>query len=126
MKKITALVIPAQSTPFYKTSEWGLKELQSAVGGLIESLPHSFEKTVIYGNDEAKFSGPNGGPMPLNVRATEALRHMLHPGDFISGDVVVLGSGTNGIDADVNLEVAERLKAGQIMIVTPEGDLIEI
>jgi hypothetical protein len=125
-QEIMALVIPAQSEPYYKKSIWGLRDLQEAVGGSIESLPNDFEKTIIYGNDEAKYSGKDGGPMPLNVRATEALRHMLHPGDYIAGNVVVLGNGRDGYEDNVNIAVAESLKAGQIKIVTPEGDLIDI
>jgi hypothetical protein len=125
-QEIMALVIPAQSEPYYKKSTWDLKELREAVGGSIESLPHDFEKTIIYGNDEAKYAGEGGGPLPLNVRATEALKHMLFPGDYIAGNIVVLGNGKNGYEDNVNIAVAESLKSGQIKIVTPEGDLIDI
>lgn len=125
-REITALVIPAQSRPYLKRSKWDLNELQGAVGGYIESLPHTYERHVIYGNDEAKYAGEDGGPLPLNVRATEALRHMLLPGDFIAGDVVVLGADRDGYEKDIDPRLAEELQSGELKIVSPEGILVDI
>lgn len=65
-----------------------LHAMQGVVGGLIEGVmwvdaPHGVD---VYANEEAKILGLRG-----NSRATHMLRVSLHVGDWIAGDVLVIG-----------------------------------
>ena len=73
-------------------STWDLNELQEAVGGLIEALPNEEPVVTYWANEEAKFLGENGGPLPTNFVTTFLLGERLFKGDFISGTVVITGN----------------------------------
>ena len=77
-----------------------LAELQAAVGGYIETVPHfetyEGEAAVAFCNEEGKVDG-----LPLNGVATEAWAKALGMeagnvpwGDVLVGDVVILWGGT--------------------------------
>ena len=86
-----ALVIHPNTSPRVVHKDWTLAELQAEVGGYIESLPTGRDDITIFGNEEAKFAGEDGGPMPLNGIVTVWLKSMLADGDYIAGPVVVIG-----------------------------------
>lgn len=88
-----ALIIKASGETEVKeiASGWKLGDMQAVVGGNIESLPQPFKNTGFYGNDEAKYAGPDGSPLPLNMLATLICQSRIADNDVICGDVVVLG-----------------------------------
>lgn len=86
-----AIILNPGEAPIFEDKDWSLDDLQAVVGGWIESLPTDRDDISVYGNDEAKYRGEDGGPMPRNQIATEWIGHMLFPGDYIAGPVIVLG-----------------------------------
>jgi len=86
-----AIIIEPGQVPYFEDRDWTLDQLQSVVGGWIEALPCHRDDISVYGNDEAKYRGEDGGPMPLNETATAWLGRLLFPGDYIAGPVVVIG-----------------------------------
>lgn len=86
------IVIPADDDLPIKTIDLAddqhLAAMQRVVGGLIEGVmwvdaPHGVD---VYANEEAKLIG-----LPGNARATHMLRVSLPLGDWIAGDVLVIG-----------------------------------
>jgi len=106
MKK--ALLIKTDGTIEIIDKEWNLDDLQEAVGGLIESIPQPFETTSFFGNDEAKFSGPEGNALSLNMVATLICRSRLSNDDIICGDVIVIGYNQSSGESESVSDFATR------------------
>nr|WP_255499089.1 DUF3846 domain-containing protein [Leucobacter sp. cx-169] len=67
--------------------EQTLEILQTAVGGNIEFIDLVAPDANMYLNEEGKLLG-----LPLNNRATTLARKSIPMGDFIVGDVVIVGA----------------------------------
>jgi hypothetical protein len=88
-KHVSALLIPASETqPPRRIDITGLADLQAAVGGYIEMLSYHGDPDVCaYVNEEGKYTDG----CARNPRATRLLGPILRPGDWIAGDVVIIG-----------------------------------
>lgn len=109
MKK--AVVIPPQGEaysieiPSESSSE--LAVLKRVVGGWIELVPTDMPVSV-YCNEEGKIIG-----LEPNYRATQLFGGLLHPGDIIAGNVIVLGDiddegETLGLDDEIAISLVEN------------------
>lgn len=90
------IVIPADNDLPIKAIDLAddnhLAAMQGVVGGLIEGVmwvdaPHGVD---VYANEEGKILGLAG-----NARATHLLRRSLMIGDWIAGDVLIIGVDHN-------------------------------
>jgi hypothetical protein len=85
----SALFIPVEGEPSLvdipDSGDGELQELQRLVGGWIEYVPTE-QPITLYCNEEGKIEG-----LPLNPRATLHFSGLLQVGDYLAGDVVVLG-----------------------------------
>ena len=93
----TGLFIPADNTKPHEIRELDASELlealQTTVGGYVEVLTLTRQEADMYLNEEGKLMG-----LQANQRATwlaRALGAHLLPGDFIAGDVLILGGPDN-------------------------------
>jgi hypothetical protein len=88
-KHVSALLIPASETrPPRRIDISGLADLQAAVGGYIEMLSYHGDPDVCaYVNEEGKYTDGHD----RNSRATRLLGPGLRAGDWIAGDVVIVG-----------------------------------
>lgn len=69
-----------------------LEDLQRLVGGDFETGPYPGRDDVApYWHAEGKYAGAGGQPLPRNERATGLLAPTLFDGDWIAGDLVLLG-----------------------------------
>ena len=78
--------------------ESGLDSLQKAVGGYIEALQMTPEVHA-YIDEEGKLKGKG-----VNVMASMLCKKLeigLMPGDMIVGDMILLGTGTEGDSIDI-------------------------
>ena len=86
----------------------GLEDLNKMVGGGIEGIPcRSRPDAYTYINGEGKWEG-----LPENEVALEFLRRNgteLFEGDFIAGNMVVVGSAGDGEDHDAPHDLAIQL-----------------
>lgn len=82
-----ALLIPAGGKPeeVEVSDENELDDLQRYVGGWIEYVPTN-EDVTLYCNEEGKIEG-----LPPNPLATSLFGSLLMPGDYLAGDVILLG-----------------------------------
>lgn len=82
-----ALLIPAGGLPeeVEVSDENELDDLQRYVGGWIEYVPTDQDVTL-YCNEEGKILN-----LPPNPLATELFGSLLMPGDYLAGDVILLG-----------------------------------
>jgi hypothetical protein len=92
---VTGIVIPHETTLALQRVEFEkLIDYQTAVGGYIETVHLEGHPLVIVADEEGKVKR-----LPVNQRAT-CLWWLLNPrgigGDFLVGDVVVLGAGSRG------------------------------
>ena len=64
-------------------------------------------------NEEGKYAGENGGPMPRNERATMMAQAFpgLFPHDFIAGDCLFTGHDDMGETVGLNSEQADYVRA---------------
>ena len=92
-----AYAIPAEGEPGYmEIPDDGNEELltlQTYVGGWIQAIPVPGDdegKLTAYINEEGKIKG-----LPRNNLATEKFQSVLMPGDFIVGNLVILGVDMN-------------------------------
>jgi hypothetical protein len=74
-----------------------LKDLQQAVGGLIELIYAHDDRTVIVGNDEAKLIGMEGN-------------RRLETGSIIAGPFYVIGDGGEDFRSLTDAEVSRYLQ----------------
>jgi hypothetical protein len=93
-----AIVIPADGSPRRKVTPatagtFALEELQALVGGYIETLRAPDGRGLLLMNEDGKRRG-----LPVNERATMAMRGYLRPGDVIVGDVVLVTAAEMGED----------------------------
>lgn len=104
---ITVLVVPVEGpihTETIGSAHAALESFQKIVGGYIEpiDLPTGDGAFI---DEEGKLKG-----YPLNPRADGALKGHLLPGDYISGDLVVVGQPDEaGETTSANLETAQEL-----------------
>lgn len=99
------IVIRPGEPPVVVDSDWGLSDLQSTIGGWIESFPSPSGDVVVYGDEEGKLKG-----LPVNGVTDEWLSPYLGPGDFIVGTVVVLGfDDRTGDNDDVPQRIIDQL-----------------
>lgn len=99
-----AILIEPNKHPVVVDKEWTYEEIRDFVGGTIESVPHYLPNLSLYAHDEAKYAGPDGRPLPFNAIASIICSPRLHNGDWIGGNVIVLGF--NPEDGE-NAELAE-------------------
>ena len=105
------IILKADMTYEVLDKEWNLDDLQQAVGGQIESVPHPFKNTSLVGHGEAKYAGVDGSPLPLNMLATLICQSRLSDNDVICGDVVLLGCNMeDGETIDVSDFVLRTVK----------------
>lgn len=83
-----AIIIPTEGKPYAKDLDESLHALQTEVGGYIEAVGTEHEGIAIYLNEEGKIEGL---PANANTEALAALKVVLMPGDYIVGNVVVVG-----------------------------------
>jgi len=86
----------------------GLEDLNRMVGGGIEGIPcRARPDAYTYINGEGKWEG-----LPVNEVAFEFLRRTgteLFEGDFIAGNMIVVGMGDDGEDHDAPHDLAIQL-----------------
>lgn len=87
---VTGVIIPADIDSAPRLQEFhGLRDYQTAVGGLIEAIDLDSPPMSFFANEEAKLIG-----LPINQRAN-ALWWLHVPAaygfDFLAGDVVLIG-----------------------------------
>ena len=93
-----AIVIKQDGTIENVEIESGLDSLQEAVGGMIEALQLTPEVHA-YIDEEGKLKGKG-----VNVMASMLCKKLeigLMPGDMIVGDMILLGTGTEGDSIDI-------------------------
>lgn len=93
-----AIVIPADGSPRRLVTPaiagtFGVDELQALVGGNFEVLRAPDGRGLLLMNEDGKRLG-----LPLNERATMAMRRYLRPGAVIVGDVVLATAAEMGED----------------------------
>lgn len=85
-----------------------LKDLQSHVGGYIESLPIRDKAHSLYVNEEGKLRR-----LPINKRALEIAKKQfgvnLAPEDFVVGNMIIVGLNDKGEDVDISESVQASL-----------------
>lgn len=129
---ILGIIIPADPTERMKrvTIEAGktLPAMHEAVGGFIESLatPEMLgPEAAAYIHDEGKIVG-----LPSNHRATILFAEVLRPGDYIAGNMIVIGCDAAGetvsipevaVTALEQLELFVHNAAFHISVETVEG-----
>jgi hypothetical protein len=97
---VTGIVIPHETTAALQRVEFqNLTDYQMAVGGYIETVRLEGHPLVIVADEDGKVK-----QLPVNRRAT-CLWWLLNPaglgGDFLVGDVVILGAQKRGDMTDV-------------------------
>jgi hypothetical protein len=98
MRTVKGLVVPASGQPEVRHLTADIETLQGIVGGCIEAVALADVSAHAYCNEEVKLLG-----LPVNQTAT-ALTETLMPGfahHVLCGDVVFLGDGPHGEEADV-------------------------
>ncbi|GAA3734784.1 hypothetical protein GCM10022239_08650 [Leifsonia bigeumensis] len=105
---VTGIVIPHEThLALQKVEFQNLTDYQTAVGGYIETVKMNGHPLVIVADEDGKVK-----QLPINRRAT-CLWWLLNPsglgGDFLVGDVVILGARRHGDMNDVPAELAELL-----------------
>lgn len=103
---ITVVVVPVTGdihTTTTNSADESLDTLQRIVGGYIEVFDTADGNCAVI-NEEGKLHG-----LPLNSRATHALKGNLFSGDYISGDLALIGPPTDdGESTSANLEAAQK------------------
>lgn len=100
MKGLTIKVVTPETlgvSGVYAVTEFdgGLRELQAAVGGLVEAIPTD-ESVTIWCNDEGKLDGLPPNRLAMDVWIRWDVHGCMAVGfDWIAGDVVVTG-GVDG------------------------------
>lgn len=106
MRTARAIRITTTGEVDIREQHTNLADLQIVVGGLLESLTLAEDGTHMYLDEEGKFKTFHRP----NMLATLLADHY-HPGfsrrDIIVGDVVVLGMGADGEEADVSQDVID-------------------
>jgi len=97
---VTGIVIPHETTVALQKVEFqNLTDYQTAVGGYIETVQLEGHPLVIVADEDGKVKR-----LPINRRAT-CLWWLLNPdglgGDFLVGDVVILGAQKRGDMTDI-------------------------
>lgn len=104
---ITVVVVPVTGDIHTKTITSPAEHLdtfQSIVEGYIEAFTLPGGNSAVI-NEEGKLQN-----LPRNIRATEALRGYLFSGDYISGNLIVVGPFTeDGEVTSADLDVAQEL-----------------
>ena len=105
---VTGIVIPHETNRALQKVEFeGLTDYQTAVGSYIETVKMDGHELVIVADEDGKVK-----QLPINRRAT-CLWWLLNPveigGDFLVGDVVILGAGRAGSMNDVPASLAALL-----------------
>lgn len=104
---ITVLVVPVEGpirTETIETAPAILDVLQRLVGGYIEPIELPTGDTAFI-DEEGKLKG-----YQLNPRADAGMKGRLFPGDYIAGDLVVVGPPDDqGETTGANLETAQEL-----------------
>lgn len=99
------IVIRPGEPPVVVDSDWGLDELQSTIGGWIESFPTPDGDVSVYGDEEGKIKR-----LPVNDVVDRWLKPLLLPYDVIVGTVVVLGFDPDtGDELDVPQRIVDEL-----------------
>jgi hypothetical protein len=105
---VTGIVIPHETRLSLQKVEFeNLTDYQTAVGGYIETVHLEDHPLVIVADEDGKVKN-----LPVNRRAT-CLWWLLNPdglgGDFLVGDVVILGAQERGDITDVPTKLTELL-----------------
>ena len=105
---VTGIVIPHETTVALQKVEFqNLTDYQTAVGGYIETVHLEGHPLVIVADEDGKVKR-----LPVNRRAT-CLWWLLNPdglgGDFLVGDIVILGAQKRGDMTDVPNKLTELL-----------------
>lgn len=103
MKQYVIIISPLE--PAYKKlwlPEDGLLELQSLVGGSIETVPTERDGFLLIVNEEGKIEN-----LPRNRKATGILPHFMQKLDYIAGTVVLMKRGKEDVEP-LSKEEAER------------------
>jgi hypothetical protein len=99
-----AIVVKPNESPVVVDKDWSLEELQKAVGGMVESIPHTLEGVSVYGNDEAKILG-----LEFNAIGSLLCSPKLSEGDSVSGPVVIIGFDQATGESEEVSEYTQRL-----------------
>lgn len=118
-RTVAALIISTDGQVRAVDTLPNLAALQKVVGGYLECLTLRESPNVhLYCNEEGKLDG-----LPGNRLATELAEHYI-PGfarhDIICGDVIVLGSTTDGEEADVPQDVEDTAHDIQRLLLAPQ------
>jgi hypothetical protein len=105
---VTGIVIPHETRLSLQKVEFqNLTDYQTAVGGYIEAVKMEGHPLVIVADEDGKVKN-----LPVNRRAT-CLWWLLNPsglgGDFLVGDVVILGEERRGKMSDVPAKLTALL-----------------
>jgi hypothetical protein len=131
-ESIKGIIIPADPTESIKRVEFAedkaLPAMHEAVGGFIEALatPEMLgPEAAAYIHDEGKIIG-----LPSNHRATILFGEVLRPGDYIAGNMIVIGCDAEGetisipeiaVTALEQLEIFVHKAAFHISVESVEG-----
>lgn len=106
MKAVKALYVLEASVAAVVDVEPTLEQLKVAVGGWLEGVSGADADWHAYCDEEGKLKGKSP-----NVAATRLARSLGWPiGDVIVGDVIFLGNGSDGQEADVPATVLDRAR----------------
>jgi len=116
--EITGLVVRADGAVEEVTfGQPRLKELQAAVSGYIEGLTLT-DDVMAYINEEGKLHGLPGNTHAMVVLASMDVR--LHPGDYIAGDMVLVGRLNSRGQADGEDHDLPAALRAQLLAQLPE------
>ncbi|MBQ7874031.1 MAG: DUF3846 domain-containing protein [Oscillospiraceae bacterium] len=101
------IIIEPKEEPYMKLwlPDYGLFELQSLLGGNIETAPTEREGLLLVVNEEGK-----NEKLPRNRKATGLLPHYMQRLDYIAGTAVLMKRGAEDLEPLSVLE-AERILA---------------
>lgn len=103
-----ALVIPVGSQAEIEVADLdGFEDYQKVIGGFIETIPFPGRDDVApYFDEEGKIKG-----LDVNLRATQILKPVMFPDDFIVGTCIFVGFDPDtGDDQDLPEEVIVQIK----------------
>lgn len=103
MKQYVVVISPWE--PPYKKlwiPEDGLLELQSIVGGNVETVPTEREGYLLIVNEDGK-----NEQLPKNLKATKIMPHFMQVKDYIAGKAVLMKRGKEDVEP-FSKEEAER------------------
>lgn len=101
MRKLKGVFLPVDGKP--EVREYTeFSKIQEAVGGYVEQITD--RTTVLLCDEESKFKN-----YKLNPMATALVQNNLRRGDYVAGDVVVVGPSDGENWADVSEELISLL-----------------